>query len=136
MTNRWVHEICQCNVELANEVGEFIANVGDVKEESITDYLVWRWRKLDNRFKCIKNVSSFTRHQENTEAGADFEMELWLVGRKKIYATVVFQAKKLIKDTDRYLWKLRYPGNSNEQLEKLVHNSINNYTDKEQVYVE
>lgn len=34
-------------------------NVPDVKEESITDYLVWKWRELDKKVNYI-NVSTFT----------------------------------------------------------------------------
>jgi len=51
-----------------------------VKEESITDFLLWKWRELDKRFKFI-NITTFTRSDEGSRTGADFELELWLVGR-------------------------------------------------------
>ncbi len=52
-------------------IKNFMLNVSDVKEESITDYLVWKWRELDARFKYI-NITTFTRHMESTTTGADF----------------------------------------------------------------
>ena len=96
----------------------FILNVPDAKEESITDYLVWKWRILDARFNYI-NVKTFTRHQENAKTGADFELELWLVGRSQC-VPLLFQAKKFNKPFGGYLGKLNYPKNSQAQLQKLI----------------
>lgn len=93
-------------------------NVPDVKEESITDYLVWKWRELDTRFKYI-NVSTFTRQEESATAGADFELELWLVGRK-FHFPLVFQAKKFVKPNDSYVTKLNYPAGTQGQLTTLL----------------
>ncbi|MDF8327515.1 hypothetical protein P5G63_03015 [Aeromonas salmonicida] len=71
---------CDLHKCITNEVKEFILNVDNVGEESITDFLLWKWALIDKKFKSIK-VSSFTRHQESKVSGADFEMEVWLVGR-------------------------------------------------------
>ncbi len=45
--------ICDSNKAIGLEVRDFIANVTDTKEESITDYLIWRWKLLDARFKFL-----------------------------------------------------------------------------------
>lgn len=110
--------ICKANKAVSLEVKNFMLNVPDVKEESITDYLVWKWRELDSRFKYI-NISTFTRQEENTTTGADFELELWLVGRK-FHFPLVFQAKKFVKPNDSYVAKLNYPAGTQGQLKTLL----------------
>lgn len=97
----WMN-ICEANKAASFKVKNFMQNVKDVKEESITDYLVWKWRELDKRFSYI-NTSTFTRQEENMRTGADFELELWLVGKKSHY-TLVFQAKKFIKPNSKILF--------------------------------
>ncbi len=110
-------EICDTNKKLSNRVKEFIDNVSDVGEESITDFLVWQWKEIDSRFNAIK-VSKFTKHQEHMLTGADFEMELWVIS--DTHATpLLFQAKKILKEHDSYLNKLRYKNNTSSQLQKL-----------------
>ena len=52
--------LCDSNKALGREVSDFILNVPDVKEESITDYLVWKWCLLDKRFKYIR-PTTFSR---------------------------------------------------------------------------
>lgn len=94
-------KLCKTNKAISLDVREFMGNVSDVKEESITDYLVWKWRKLDPNFKYLK-VSTYTRHEENSTTGADFELELWLVGRR-FHFSLIFQAKKLVKPYDSYV---------------------------------
>lgn len=110
--------ICEANKAVSLEVKNFMLNVPDVKEESITDYLVWKWRELVARFKYI-NISTFTRQEENTMTGADFELELWLVGRK-FHFSLVFQAKKFVKLNDSYVAKLNYPKGTQGQLKTLL----------------
>lgn len=110
--------ICEANKAVSLEVKNFMLNVSDVKEESITDYLVWKWRELDTRFNYI-NVSTFTRQEESTTTGADFELELWLVGRK-YHFPLVFQAKKFVKPSDSYVAKLNYPAGTQRQLTTLL----------------
>jgi hypothetical protein len=110
--------LCDSNKALGLEVRDFIRNVPDAKEESITDYLVWKWRLLDSRFKYI-NTKTFTRQEESTTTGADFELELWLVGRARCIP-LLFQAKKFNKTFDCYVNKLNYPGNTQAQLQTLL----------------
>lgn len=111
-------ELCEANKSVGIEVRDFIVNVPDVKEESITDYLVWKWRLLDARFKYV-NTKTFTRQEESSTTGADFELELWIVGRSRC-VPLIFQAKKFIKPYDAYLGKLNYPKNTQNQLNTLI----------------
>ncbi len=101
-------DLCKNNKAIGLEVKTFMENVKDVKEESITDYLMWKWRELDRRFNYIR-TSTFTRQEESDTTGADFELELWIVGRIKSLP-LLFQAKKFLKPHDRYKLKLNYPG--------------------------
>ncbi|WP_131038242.1 DUF6615 family protein [Pseudomonas jilinensis] len=110
-------DICKANIALGQEVHDFMVNVPDVNEESVTDFLIWRWRQLDSRFKYL-SAKTFTKHQEHHLTGADFELELWLVGRKKAIP-LLFQAKKFIKSFDSYVRKFNYPSNSQSQLATL-----------------
>jgi hypothetical protein len=112
---------CQAHKSVTREVKEFLMNVDGVGEESITDFLLWRWTLIDKRFKSI-NVSSFTRQEESKVSGADFEMEVWLVGSKFSYP-LVFQAKKFVKPYEAYVNKLNYPRNTKKQMNTLL-----NYT--------
>ncbi|MXS83743.1 DUF6615 family protein [Nitrosomonas oligotropha] len=114
---------CSATKAISLDVKNFMENVPDVKEESITDYLVWRWRELDKRFKYI-NISLFTRQQEAT-TGADFELELWLI-EENFHLPLIFQAKKFIKQHDSYFAKLNYPDKTQRQLEKLLSHAQTN----------
>jgi len=110
--------LCKANKAVSDEVKNFMLNVPDVKEESITDYLVWKWRELDARFKFI-NVSTFTRHEESKTSGADFELELWLVG-SRFHFPLIFQAKKFVRQHGSYFNKLNYPAGTQAQLKMLL----------------
>ncbi len=96
----------------------FVLNVHDVKEESITDYLVWKWREADDRFKYI-DIHTFTRQEESTTTGADFQLQLWLVG-KTHHLPLVFQAKKLTKKYAAYHAMLNYPFGTQSQLTTIL----------------
>lgn len=112
-------EQCREHKKLCKNVKDFLVNVSGAGEESITDYLLWQWREIDKRFNSIK-VSDFTRFEESDKSGADFEMELWILGPKSSFS-IVFQAKKATKDYDGYLGKLRYPNNQKSQFNTLLH---------------
>jgi hypothetical protein len=109
---------CDAHKAVTADIKQYLQNVPSVNEESITDYLVWKWRLLDSRFKCIK-VPTHSHHKESKISGADFEMELWLIGRA-FSLPLLFQAKKLVKPYDGYVRKLRYPNNSKKQLSLLL----------------
>ncbi len=117
---------CEAHKKLTRDIKGFLDNVGGVKEESITDFLVWQLGLIDNQFqynqfKSIKTGSlRVVSRQEESETGADFEMEVWLVGRTLSYP-LVFQAKKLIEQYDSYRSKLNYPQTKpNRQIDKLL----------------
>jgi hypothetical protein len=111
-------KLCDVNKEISNEVLNFIKNVPDVGEESITDYLLWQWRKSDNRFNYL-DVKKFTKSEENKTSGADFEVELWFLGRSFCIPMVV-QAKKFLTNYGGYRRKLNYPDDTQEQLRTLL----------------
>lgn len=110
--------ICKANYSLSVDVRKFIEHVGDAKEESITDYLVWKWRELDKRFNYLR-VTPFNHDEESSITGADFDLELWLVG-KSFQVSLSVQAKKFIKRSDSYVTRLRYPKGSKAQMDKLL----------------
>lgn len=111
-------DICNSSKALDQAVHDFMHHVPDAKEESITDYLLWQWRTMDSRLEYI-SISSFTRIEESGRTGADFDLELWLVGHTAHIALAV-QAKKFIKSHDCYVRKLRYPRNTKQQLNMLL----------------
>jgi Ni/Co efflux regulator RcnB len=110
--------ICAANHALSVEVLKFLENVGDVKEESITDYLVWKWRELDRRFNFVR-VTPFNHHEENTHTGADFDLELWFVG-SNFNVSLAVQSKKVVKQHDSYVRGLRYPKGTKTQMKTLL----------------
>lgn len=110
--------ICAANYALSVEVRKFIENVGDANEESITDYLVWKWRELDKRFNYLR-VTPFNHNEESSVTGADFDLELWLVG-STFKVSLAVQAKKFIKRSDSYVRRLRYPNGTKAQMDKLL----------------
>lgn len=110
--------ICPSNYALSVEVRKFLENVRDAKEESITDYLVWKWRELDKRFNYLR-VTPFNHDEESSVTGADFDLELWLVGRT-FQVSLAVQAKKFIKSSDSYVKRLRYPNGTKTQMDKLL----------------
>jgi hypothetical protein len=117
--------ICESNKIISREIKDFILNVQDVKEESITDYLAWKWRELDSRFNYL-SIHTFTHEEESKTTGADFDLELWLVGRKT-HTVLAVQAKKFLKQHDSYVRKLRYPDGTKQQMDTLLsYSKINN----------
>lgn len=110
--------ICAANHALSVEVRKFLENVGDVKEESVTDYLVWKWRELDKRFNYLR-VTPFNHYAESTATGADFDLELWLVA-STFQVSLAVQAKKFIRSSDSYVTRLRYPNGTKAQMDKLL----------------
>jgi hypothetical protein len=110
--------LCDVNKEISKKLLGFIKNVPDVNEESITDYLLWKWREADSRFNYL-NVKKFTKSEEKNISGADFEIELWFLGIT-FCIPIVVQAKKFIKNYDGYLGKLNYPKYTQKQLDTLL----------------
>lgn len=110
--------ICSANQAVSADVRNFILHVHDVKEESITDYLAWRWSELDRRFRYL-SMRTFNHCEESSLTGADFDLELWLVDRES-HLSLAVQAKKFIKPYDSYVRKLRYPNDTKQQMSALL----------------
>ncbi len=91
---------CIQHRKIAQNVWEFIDYVNNVGEESITDYLVWQWKKLNAQFNYI-NVVKHSKQYEHKTSGADFELELWMLLQNKSFS-FVFQAKKLLREYNSY----------------------------------
>src|SRR4051794_6336015 len=72
--------LCQANRELSRRVAHFLSKVRSAREESVTEYLLWQWSEIDDRFEYLLATQHST-HKEKV-SGADFELELWLVGEK------------------------------------------------------
>lgn len=117
-------DICSSNKVVSDEVRQFMLNVRDVNEESITDYLIWKWRELDKRFNYL-TARTFNREEESTTTGADFDLELWFVN-EKTHVSLAIQAKKFIKQYDSYVRKLRYPNNTRKQMDTLLNYASSN----------
>ncbi len=110
--------ICRKNKHLNQDIKNFMVYVDNVKEESITDYLMWKWAEMDPRFRYFR-AQAHTRVHESNETGSDFELEIWLVTKKGGWPISV-QAKKFIPLTDKYCAKLRYPDNTEKQINLLI----------------
>jgi len=117
---------CGLSIQLGHELHDFMVNVPSVNEESITDYLLWRWRQIDNRFRYLSRpgpslrirTKAYNKQEESTITGADFLLELWLIKDNGLFALLV-QAKKFIKNYDKYASKFRYPSGTSKQIDKL-----------------
>lgn len=116
--------ICEANQAVGLQVLKFMQHVSDIKEESITDFLAWQWRELDKRFNYL-SMHTFNHDEESSLTGADFDLELWLVGRRT-HVCLAVQAKKVIKQHDSYVKRLNYPNGSKQQLNTLLNYSAAN----------
>ena len=118
--------ICRDVINLSKEVFDFIDNVSDLKEESITDYLTWKLRLIDSNSKFnVLNINTFTRIEEHSTTGADFELELWFVLNGR-YIPMVFQAKNIFHSYDSYAKKILYEKNGVSQINTLINYSLLN----------
>ena len=117
--------ICDIHKNINIEVCEFLKNVPSVKEESITDYLVWQWNKANLQTKHF-DVATFTRDWESRVTGSDFELDIWFM-TKSGGSVLSVQAKKLTKQKDGYARALRYKNNKKNQMDTLKnHANLNN----------
>lgn len=109
---------CVCSRVLAveDEVKDFLARVRGTKEESATDFLHWRLELIGQPFK----FTSFNRRQERLN-GADFGLEIWILGKSKAVGLRV-QAKKLLVGRSQVRKSLSYTpkGAGKRQVETLI----------------
>lgn len=123
--------ICEKHKEVERQVVEFTENVRHVGEESITDYLFWKWADIN---KCFQHLDfrHYTKLQESQTSGADFRMEIWLVGETRSLP-LLFQAKKISKEHKGYVAAINYPNQSKGQITKLLGHA--NTTKKVPLYI-
>lgn len=113
--------LCQMHKNIEDEVVDFTAHVPSAGEESITDYLFWRWSLLNQKNSHLV-AKSFTKHEESKTTGADFEMEIWFIG--DIYTLpLAIQAKKISNEHKAYRSAFSYPNDTKQQINTLL-----NYT--------
>lgn len=116
--------LCQMHKDIEEEVIDFSAHVQSAGEESITDYLFWRW-SLANRMYSHFTAKTFTKPEESRDTGADFEMEVWFVG-KTFSLPLAIQAKKISIEHNSYRKAFSYPDYTKQQIRKLLSYARNN----------
>jgi len=109
--------LCSAVSRACEDVAGFLANVPSANEESLTDYLLWKWNEADRFFRSFR-TTKYTHHKEATKTGADFAVELWIVGAKTSIP-ILFQAKKFTRPFDSYAAKLGYPSRTQKQIKLL-----------------
>lgn len=110
--------MCEKHKEVERQVAEFTENVRHVGEESITDYLFWKWADINKCFQHL-DFSHYTKHQESKTSGADFRMDIWLVGKTQSLP-LLFQAKKISKEYQNYIAAINYPKKTKKQIDTLL----------------
>lgn len=119
--------LCVELVKICADVVEFLTHVSSVNEESVSDYLLWKWRAADSRFRTTK-LRKYTHHEEAELTGADFSLEIWVLGTHRSYP-MIFQAKKFQKAYHSYVGKFAYPKGSKAQIGKLLsYSAAHHYT--------
>jgi hypothetical protein len=108
--------VCRRVLAVEDEVKDFLAKVRGTKEESVTDFLHWRLELIGQPFK----FTSFNRRQERLN-GADFGLEIWILGKSKAVGLRV-QAKKLLVGRSQARKSLAYTpkGAGKRQVETLI----------------
>jgi|GEM_PF-1304419 len=110
--------LCQMHKDIEEEVIDFNAHVQTAGEESITDYLFWRW-SLANQNCSHFTAKVFTKFEESRETGADFEMEIWFVN-DSFSLPLAIQAKKVSSEHKAYRSAFSYPNDTKQQIQKLL----------------
>lgn len=87
----------------------------NVKEESFTDWMLYNLSQKLVNF----NYREYTRHEENTISGADFDF--WLIENSN-YLVFRIQAKKL-KRTGNHFNAITYPNQTSDQIDLLITSS-------------
>ncbi len=107
--------LCDVNKQVAREVCDFVYKAKP-NEESVTDYFLYRLKEANKKFHYI-NTTQFNRRQETT-TGADYELELWLIGQKTAIPLLI-QAKKIYTNGN-YCDAINYPKKTTNQLNTLI----------------
>lgn len=110
--------LCQMHKNIEDEVVDFTAHVPSAGEESITDYLFWRWSLLNQKNSHLV-AKSFTKLEESRTTGADFEMEIWFIG-DNYSLPLAIQAKKISNEHKAYRSAFSYPNDTKQQINTLL----------------
>lgn len=89
--------LCKKMKLIDNTLGKYIKYVPNVGEESITDWLVWKWKELNSSFNFVTNLKLEESKKKESKTGADLYMELWVV-KNKVSLPIIIQAKKIFKN--------------------------------------
>ncbi|KOO15974.1 hypothetical protein AKJ18_07440 [Vibrio xuii] len=110
--------LCSVHKSINVNVREFIKHVPKVNEESITDYLFWKWAETDSKLK----VFEYKGHDKKTEggiSGADLEI-FFLTSKTTSRKPLVIQSKKLFEEYNSYARNaLCYRDGSGHQMKML-----------------
>jgi hypothetical protein len=111
-------QICEAIRSSSIEAKQWLLKQPNVKEESITDWLLYDLSKKINYLKYYQ----FTRNEEGEFSGADWEW--WIITNKKSFAARI-QAKKLKNKDDNYPL-IAYSNKKNLQIELLINDAREN----------
>lgn len=112
-----MNNICKSFNDCSAEVKKWLTKQPEVKEETLTDWLLYN---LSEKIPALK-YKQFTRSEEGRKTGADWEW--WFVfSNKKAFAARI-QAKKLKASIDNYP-SIAYTSNGKLQIERLLDDSV------------
>ena len=107
---------CQEVKKISEYIRKWISKKPEVKEESLTDYLLFQLEEKVPRIRC----KTFTRHEEAKTTGADWEW--WIILSNNCAYKLRVQAKKGF--TDNYP-HIAHSNRYGLQIEKLLEDAIN-----------
>lgn len=108
--------ICNCFSNCSFEVQKWLTKQPEVKEETLTDWLLYN---LSERLPIVK-YKQFSRSEEGKKTGADWEW--WFVFSEKTSFAARVQAKKLKPLQDCYPG-IAYTSNNKLQIDRLIEDS-------------
>ncbi|MDR0911591.1 MAG: hypothetical protein LBM96_03190 [Methanobrevibacter sp.] len=112
-------ENCENICEISNYIYNWLINYKNLKEESVTDYLLY---EISNKIHNVR-YKHISRHEEARYFGSDWQW--WIVFDNHCAFAMNIQAKKIDLDKDNY-HKLVYSNKYGLQIEKLLNYSKEN----------
>lgn len=103
---------------LSRELQDFLLHVPDVPETSVTDFLLWRWRERDPRFRFV-NVQRRSRAAGQDVPAPELTLALWILG-KRTHLPLVLLARRFTRTWDGYLGRLAAPDGTRGHLNTLT----------------
>lgn len=112
-----MNNLCSILKDLSTEATTWLCDQTGVKEETLTDWLLYQLSKRSDRVAYL----AFTRHEEAKTTGADWE---WVFCYDDGTVTLRMQAKKLFEDQDNYPGLAR-SNRYGQQISMLIEESRN-----------